>query len=153
MVIERYIDFETKHEDWSEYKLKDGSILKARFVLIKVLDEGTYDERGNPVYSVNSTNAVGILAPEKLRGKPTEEKYSPDELEESIVEEDMEFDRVKEGWNTYELKNGVKASVKLVLASVSRTAKFDARGEPIYIFNVQPLIKVRIPRELRKKTK
>lgn len=151
MRIKGYIDFKTTHEDWSVYKLKDGSILKARFILIKVLDEGEYDERGNPIYGINSINAVGVLVPEKLRGEPSKERYSRSELEESIVEEDMEFDRIKEGWNTYELENGAKISVKLVLVSVSRTNKFDSMGEPIYIFNVQPLMKGKIPKELRKK--
>lgn len=152
MKIEGYIGFKAKHEDWSEYKLEDGTILKARFVLIKVLDTEEYDEQGNPVYDVNSINAVGVLVPEKLREKPSKERYSRKELEESIVKEDMEFERIKEGWNTYELENGAKISVKLVLAAVSRTNKFDSRGEPIYIFNIQPLVKGKIPKELKKKT-
>lgn len=152
MKIKGYIGFKATHEDWSEYKLEDGAILKARFVLIKVLDATEYDEQGNPIYDVNSTNAVGVFVPEKLRGNPSKERYSRNELEESIVKEDMEFERIKEGWNTYELENGAKISVKLILAAVSRTNKFDSRGEPIYIFNIQPLIKGKIPKELKKKT-
>jgi hypothetical protein len=149
--VKGYIDFKATHEDWSEYKLADGTILKARFVLIKVVDEGEYDEHGNPVYGINSINAVGVLVPEKLRGEPSETKYSRSELEASIVDEDIEFEKIKEGWNTYELENGAKISVKLVLVSVSRTNKFDSRGEPIYIFNIQPLMKGKIPEKLKKK--
>ena len=151
MRIKGYIDFKATHEDWSEYKLEDGAIFRARFVLIKVLDTGQYDEWGNPIYDINSTNAVGVLVPENLRGEPSKKKYSLTELEESIVKEDMKFETIKEGWNTYELENGVKISVKLVLVSISRTNKFDSRGEPIYIYNVQPIIKVKIPKELKKK--
>lgn len=151
MRIKGYIDFKATHEDWSEYKLKDGGILRARFILIKVFDEGEYDEHGNPVYGINSINAVGVLVPEKLRGNPSKEKYDRSELEKSIVEEDMEFEKIKEGWNTYELENGAKISIKLVLVSVSRTNKFDSKGEPIYIFNIQPLMKGKIPEELKKK--
>lgn len=147
-----YIDFRAKHEDWSEYELNDKTILKARFVLIRVFDEGKYDELGFPMYELNSINAVGVLVPENLRGEPTKEKYSREELDESIVEEDMNFDKIKEGWNTYELENKTKLSVKLVLASVSRTSKFDSRGEPIYIFNLQPIMKGKVPDELKRKT-
>ena len=150
--LKRYIAFKATHEDWSEYKLHDGAILRARFILIKVLDEGERDEDGRPVYGINSTNAVGVLVPEKLREKPSREKYSKSELEKSIVEEDMEFERIKEGWNTYELENGAKISIKLVLASVSRTNKVDSRGEPIYLYNVQPIMKAKIPDELKKES-
>jgi hypothetical protein len=151
LTIKAYINFKATHEDWSEYKLEDGEILRGRFVLIKVLDEGLYDEHGTPVYGINSTNAVGILVPEKLRGEPSEKIYDRTELEKSTVKEDVKFEIIKEGWNTYELENGAKISIKLVLASISRTDKFDSKGEPIYIFNMQPVMKGKIPDELRKK--
>ncbi len=51
MEVKRYIDFKVIHENWSEYKLEDESILKARFILIKILDERGYDEHGNPIYT------------------------------------------------------------------------------------------------------
>lgn len=151
MSIKGYINFKATHEDWSEYKLKDGAILKARFILNKLLATGNYDVRDHPQYDINSTYAVGILVPEKLRGNPSQEKPSLDELERSIVEDNIAFEVVKEGWNTYELENGAKLSVKLTLTYISRTNKLDSRGEPIYLYRLQPVTKGEILPDLKPK--
>lgn len=151
MIRKKYVNFKTRHEDSSVYKISDGTILKARFILIKVLDEGIYDEIGNPVYGINSNNVVSIFIPDNLWGNPSKQLYSRKELEDTIIEEDMAFDKIKEGWNTYELDNGAIISIKLVLASISRTNKFNQKGEPIYLYNVQLITKSKMPDKLRKK--
>jgi len=61
------MDFIAK-EGWNEYELSDGTILRMKAVasnIIKVLDE--YDNDGNPVYMVRSSNVLGISAPEHLK--------------------------------------------------------------------------------------
>lgn len=133
------IDFEIIKEPWNIYKSKDGSTLKIRFVLIKVIKEGI-DETGNPIYGINSSNVVGVIAPKNLKGTPSP-PYTPKELASSIVEDDIAFDTVSEDWNVYKLKDGVTLNIKLVLVKVSRTNKFDSRGDPIYLVNSQPIVK------------
>jgi len=62
------VEFDTINEDWNEYKLKDGTTLKIKLVLIKVMRTDNYDQFGDPVYMVNSQNIVKITnIPEKLK--------------------------------------------------------------------------------------
>lgn len=57
-------------EQWSEYILEDGSMLRMRAVLtdvVRILD--MYDAQGNPVYVANSQPVVAVIPAEGLRRK------------------------------------------------------------------------------------
>jgi len=147
-----FIDFDIIKEPWNLYKLEDKSILKTKFVLINVLKEkGT--PKGTLEFSFQSSNVLGVVPPPDLIGVPSR-PYSGEELESSIVAEDLKFDIIgEERWNEYKLKNGIELSVKHVLVTVSRTNKFDQRGLPVYLVNQQAIVKPKISKELREKIK
>ena len=70
------VDFDTVCEDWNEYKLKDGTTLKVKLVLVKAVRTDNYDQFGDPVYMVNSQNIVKITnVPEKLKRKKASSTY------------------------------------------------------------------------------
>ena len=53
------IDFLTRKEDFSEYQLIDGRVLRIKLVVTRILlVEGEKDPEGNPVYVIQSTNVV-----------------------------------------------------------------------------------------------
>jgi len=55
-------------EVWNHYLIDDGSVIKIKLVLTKVLRlEGKFDDEGNPVYLVRSTNVVSVKSPDNLR--------------------------------------------------------------------------------------
>lgn len=55
-------------ERWNEYILEDGTLLKMKLVLKKVLRvDNEYDAEGNPVYVMQSTNVTTVSAPKNLR--------------------------------------------------------------------------------------
>ena len=67
------LDYKTINEQWSEYILVDGTIIKLKVVLQKIsraltLDgkEIYYKEDGEPLYSVRFQNVVSANVPEKL---------------------------------------------------------------------------------------
>jgi len=65
------VDFDTIKEEWNEYKLKDGTTLKIKIVLIKVVRGDTYDQFGDPVYMVNTQNIVKVTnVPKNLKKSP-----------------------------------------------------------------------------------
>ncbi|MBI2831202.1 MAG: hypothetical protein HYX79_02990 [Chloroflexi bacterium] len=65
------VDFQIRKEDWNEYQLMDGSIIKMKLVVSAILRaEGEYDNEGNPVYIVRSQNVMAVKAPDILRKKP-----------------------------------------------------------------------------------
>ena len=65
------VEFQTRKEDWNEYQLMDGSVIKMKLVvseIFKVPDE--YDNEGNPVYVVRSKNVTVVRSSNDLKRKP-----------------------------------------------------------------------------------
>jgi hypothetical protein len=145
-----FVDVVSSKEDWSVYKLEDGTIAKARFILIKAVREARRDEFGNPVYSLNSQNLVGSIPPKSLVKSPSP-PFTPEELSSSIDKEDIEFKIIKEPWNEFHLADGTIIRAKMVLTMISRTNKFGSYGEPIYLTNAQPMIKAIVAESLKLK--
>lgn len=57
-------------EVWNQYLLEDGSVLKIKLVVTKILRlEGKFDDENNPVYLVKSTNVISIKSPDSLKRK------------------------------------------------------------------------------------
>jgi hypothetical protein len=126
-----YTNFEkSKEENWNKYKLEDRSAILVKLVLfwVRLLEK---DREYNLKYSCK-TDIIPVPAPD-LCGKPDSRKYTEKELRESIVDEGIGFDSVDESWNEYLLEHGIRLKIKPLLSKVSRTDKFNDRGEPLYI--------------------
>jgi hypothetical protein len=134
-----YVDFEIANEGWDIYEIEDGTRLRTRIVLRTVIkfEEGSYQ------FGVERITAVASL-PEKLRGPPSTQKYSPEELSKNIEIEDMKFKILKENWNVYRLRDGATVSIKGELAQINKTKLFNELGEPIYMVYITPLFKVKV---------
>lgn len=62
------VGVQSSQENWNQYFLIDGTLLKFKAVVVDILRiEGEYDNEGNPVYVVKSSNIVSINAPDTLR--------------------------------------------------------------------------------------
>jgi|APFre7841882630_1041343.scaffolds.fasta_scaffold13533_4 hypothetical protein len=62
------MDFKSVKEDWNEYQVNDGAIIRMKVVvtnIAKIPDK--YDPEGNPIYVVKSSNVLSTSAPEKLK--------------------------------------------------------------------------------------
>ena len=75
------VDFETVKEDWNEYKLEDGTVLKFKTVVSSIIRTEDYDPMtGDPVYHIRSTNILRANVPEEMKrlpsgaGKPSEKE-------------------------------------------------------------------------------
>ncbi len=130
-----YPPFQTKREDWSEYELSDGTIIKIKAVPLKFLRVGND-------YPMNSTVLMTPFAPQELRGEPTTPPPANDiELKQALDEVDMKFDTVNEPWNEYEIEGDITISVKTIATSISSTFIRDPAGEPVYFVNHQIITK------------
>jgi hypothetical protein len=146
---EEYVPFQALKEDWTVFELPDGTILKAKFVLQTVLKrKGSIGQ-----FSFKSQNIVSLVVPDKYWGEPVAKTYIEDEIAASVEEDWIEGIKSKtpDHWNVYQLENGVTISVKLELLGAGRTSLYDSKGERIYTFNLQPIVKAKIPPELRKR--
>jgi len=56
-------------ENWSEYTLEDGSLVRVKPILAKVLRTEEFDAEGNPVYQLVISNAAFVEVPEELKKK------------------------------------------------------------------------------------
>lgn len=64
------VEVNQSSERWNEYLLEDGTLLKMKLVLKKVLRvDGEFDAEGNPVYIMQSTNVSSITSPDSLKHK------------------------------------------------------------------------------------
>ena len=62
------IEVNQSGENWNEYLLEDGTVLKMKLVLKKVYKvDGEFDPEGNPVYVMQSTNVTSVSAPGNLK--------------------------------------------------------------------------------------
>jgi len=131
-VFDEFMDFEVIKEPWNIYSLEDGTFLKIKVILIKVMQD---IEKGS--YAVNTTNALGILSPNVNKKAPS--TNSEDKLE--IEMKDMNFKVVEESWNEYKLEDGNILKIKPAIAAIDRTKFYDVKGDPNYLINCQILVK------------
>ena len=67
--------------------------------------------------------------------------------------EEVDFDVLKEDWNSYKLKDGTTLKVKLVLAGVVRIQnKYDPLGNPVYMIKSTNVVRVMDVPEAYKQT-
>ncbi len=65
------VDFQTRKEDWNEYQLMDGSVIKMKLVVGSIFRvAGEYDAEGDPIYVVRSKNVLMVRSPDDLKKKP-----------------------------------------------------------------------------------
>lgn len=57
------VDFEPIKEVWNEFKLKDGSTMRVKLVVSRVLRTSDYNKFGEPVYIATSTNIADLQKP------------------------------------------------------------------------------------------
>jgi len=61
------LNFDIEKENWNSYKTEDGSIIKLKVVVSKITRLSEYNELGEPIYVVNSTNLIDADVPDNLK--------------------------------------------------------------------------------------
>ncbi|MCH7561315.1 MAG: hypothetical protein IIC67_08140 [Thaumarchaeota archaeon] len=134
-----YVTVEEIKYEPSYYKLKDGTIIKAH-IHINHLKTNPRAQQG---FSVNSTNMMISYVPKEKLRPDAYQPYSQAELQAGIIDDDMEPEVLRENFSVYKLSNGMTLSVKTIAGQVSKTKFFTQDGEPIYVVNTTPIIKVK----------
>ena len=126
------VDTVSASESWSTYRLTDGTLLKARDVLVEAVRLPSRDQQGNPVYNLNTLTIYGVVPPKSVLGKESP-PFTQEELSKSVIDFNMKFDVIQEPWNRYVLTDGTEIETRTVLGSVSKTDRYGHYGEPIYL--------------------
>ena len=113
-VRREYVDFNILDEPWNRYKIADGSILKTRVILtdVRILMSPTSEKN----YSGNFKYHFGYIIPSKNFVDPPNTAYSADVLKSPENLTDINFRRVSEKMNQYELDDGSTIKAKLDMA-------------------------------------
>lgn len=61
------LEFEPLKESWNEYRCADGSYLKIKLVVAKIIKLDKQNPAGEPIYVVNSSNVVAATPPMERR--------------------------------------------------------------------------------------
>jgi len=59
------LDFEPLKETWNEYRCSDGSYVKLKIVVSKIVKLDKRNAQGEPIYQVGSANVLAITPPAK----------------------------------------------------------------------------------------
>lgn len=155
----RFVNFKAEREEWNLYKIEDGTLLRARFILsgvwldtkleelIEQLEQGQKRKLG---LGFRSQNLFTVEPRPEFRGEPDSRNYTPAELQSSIEKEDMDFETIKATWSIYELENKITMKVRLSPVSISRTTKFDNAGLRLYTVSANVDLKIELPDHLKK---
>jgi hypothetical protein len=130
------LDFTVVREDWNRYDLSDSTILKVKFVLTKVFKQGSN-------YSCDFKPIIIILSHE--RGQPSSGRYTPQEMQSSIIQDDVRHTAIQQDWNEYITDDGTKIKVQPMIMRIAKTSLYDSRGEPIYYTDIQATLNIRSP--------
>jgi len=145
------LEFEVIDEHWNVFLLSDGTNLMEKHVLLSIARTDAFDALGRPVYQPFLFTFFVPLAPEELRGEPSNVAPSPRALADAGTEavrvEKVEYEEP----NIYRLKDGTVASFKIAITSIKRSLKFyDQLGMPIYIIESTVAPSFEIPKSLWK---
>jgi hypothetical protein len=129
------VDFEIEKEVWNVYDLADGTRLRIRAILVKLIRLPT-SKIGESNYNGAFQNLMNSSVHPRNKG-PAGRAYTDQELA-SFPKEEVNFTPEYEDWNIYKLPDGTRIKVKLVVSSIFKVKQqgvYNAFGEPIYMVN------------------
>ena len=146
------IEFDIIREVWSSYDLEDGTLLRCRSILLKVMGPKNLPPKGAEFplgFSFHQINTV--TAPPSLRGTPNPTPVPLPELQR-LPSEEVDVATEHEAWNLYRIRRipqvrGLKT--KVVVTTVLKVPKqYDQEGNPQYIVNSTVLATPARPKDL-----
>lgn len=139
------LDFDVIKEIWSKYELANGDIIKVKVVLtvVRKTSNAVGLTSPKPNYTFDLQSIVIVLTNE--RGPPDSKSYSPQELQASITKDDIRYTTITQDWNEYVVDDGARIKLQPIVMKVSKTSKFNAKGEPIYFTEINVTAQIKTP--------
>ncbi len=125
-VLENEIDFEVVKEDFTRYQVVDGTLLKIKICVLKILESSDRGLGGYPMFGFVTSNMLNATVPARLRSSPTEPAATKGGVEE------IEFKLQEDVWQEYKTVDGFLVRIKPVVTKIFKHGKHNAFGEPIY---------------------
>jgi hypothetical protein len=131
------VDFHVIDEDYSRYNLKDGTLLKAKVVVRKILAHPNKTPQGYPLsISLDTANAISATVRESELRNPSPEPLNP----QIDIGEEIEFQEIGDTkLQKYMTTDGYTVTVKPVVTKVLKFKKWNIYGEPVYQAIIQAI--------------
>lgn len=125
-----FLSFEVIGEPWSRFRLSDGSLLKLRWLLLKMRAIKVDPSEGHRAASFSSQLLTVIETPRKFRGPPGA-PLAPDQIA-SHIEEEVKVTPLSSSPSVYRFDEGRTMVVNVAPTKVFRTDAVGPDGERIY---------------------
>jgi len=132
LLDDEMVHIDTIHEEWHEYEVEDKTIIKTKWVLMKIIAYGEPNPDGTRLNRIGGQTLTVIHSPKEIRGPP-DKTWTVTELEPYITEPNALFRQIQNGGiNKYETE---KASIEAEyrVTQIDKTSKYDVEGMPSYI--------------------
>jgi hypothetical protein len=129
---EKSLDFLVVREDWSEYKLvRTGEHVKTKAAVTNIIDTGRKEGKKFEA-RLGFTNMFFKAPMPDDKGEPSADT----KIADGDIIEDMQFEKIREPLNIYDVPEKLILIVKGELTELKKTAKFDASGNRIYHYGI-----------------
>lgn len=134
------VPFEPLEEKWNTYFLEDGTVIRARSIVVKVFAPRNVDRylsTGSNI-RMKTVPVFSVSAPPFLRGGPGEEPPMYEELHyPAKFGQAVKITQQDEQFNVYRIvSTGEVFKTKLVASDLAfRLSKYDEEGQPLYVVN------------------
>lgn len=131
------LDFEVEKEGWNRYIISDGSLFKARLIMVAAQRQVMIGPRPEKdwEHKLDFVDLYSVISPDRLKGPYTPDWSShptPEQLA-AVRQTEMEFTSEAEPWNVYRFMDGTGVRVKMsVYRMVKIESKFDPGNNQVY---------------------
>lgn len=134
------VDFHVEKEDYKRYNLKDGTLLKAKVVVRKILAHPQKTPQGYPLsLGLDSVNAISAMVRTSELRPPTGESVNS----QKDVGEEIKFEEIGDTpLQRYMTDDGYTVTVKPIVTKVLKYKKYNVYGEPVYQAIIQAITNV-----------
>ena len=80
------------------------------------------------------------------KGQSDQKKYTPQEYQKSIIQEDIKYNTISDEWYEYIVDDGTRIRLKITVTGIHKTDKFDPNGERVYLVNHNALLQMKLPK-------
>jgi hypothetical protein len=141
--VTKEVDFSVLKEDWTRYKLSDGTMLRIRIINVKVVPAG-FSDIGTPNFTGVSQNLVSAIVPKELLDKEGPVKDGPITPEDIQNGVDLDFEMMeKPRWQEYKTVDGWLVLMRPEVGKVVRLKYYNQFAEPVYWANIQPVFRTK----------
>ena len=125
------MEFNVEDEEWNEYELEGGTVIKGRIILAKIIRDP--NDATKMSFDMSPPKWV-VYAPTHLRGVPSTELLKDPAQQKTAEKFRMRIVRSHEPWNRYRiLRTAQEVKIKLTVDEVLRFKDaFDQSGCPFY---------------------